>query len=149
MRLRCMRWSRFSWSCKERLLYRGLGVSLLAVSVMAASALAQAKPVCEKLKDLQLPDTSITSAENVAAGPFALPPGMPAPAVEVPAFCRVRGEIKPSSDSHINFEVWMPAAQWNGKFQQIGNGRKSSRRFIKSRQVFPTSMDAPKVGGKR
>ncbi len=121
MRLRCIRWFRFSWSSKESL-YRGLGVSLLAASVMSASALAQAKPVCEKLKDLQLPDTSITSAESVAAGPFALPPGMPAPAVDVPVFCRVRGEIKPTSDSHINFEVWMPAAQWNGKFEQIGNG---------------------------
>jgi Tannase and feruloyl esterase len=40
----------------------------------------------------------------------------------VPAFCRVRGEIKPSPDSHITFEVWMPAAQWNGKFEQLGNG---------------------------
>ena len=42
--------------------------------------------------------------------------------VDVPAFCRVRGEIKPNPDSHIIFEVWMPAAQWNGKFEQMGNG---------------------------
>jgi feruloyl esterase len=47
---------------------------------------------------------------------------MPAPSVDVPAFCRVRGEIKLGSDSHILFEVWMPAEQWNGKFEQLGNG---------------------------
>ena len=30
--------------------------------------------------------------------------------------------IKPTSDSEIKFEVWMPSAGWNGKFQGIGNG---------------------------
>jgi feruloyl esterase len=67
-------------------------------------------------------DTSILSAESVAAGPFTLRPGAPAPSVDVPASCRVRGEMKPSSDSHITFEVWMPAGQWNGKLEQLGNG---------------------------
>jgi feruloyl esterase len=93
------------------------------VSLIAAStAAAQGKLPCEKLKDLSLADASIVSAESIVAGPFALPPGMPAPSVDVPAFCRVRGEIKPSADSHVLFEVWMPAAQWNGKFEQLGNG---------------------------
>jgi len=96
--------------------------SLLASMIAVPPASGQAKPVCENLKDLQLPDASILSAESIAAGPFALPPGMPAKSVDVPDFCRVRGEIKPSPDSHIIFEVWMPAAQWNGKFEQLGNG---------------------------
>jgi hypothetical protein len=30
--------------------------------------------------------------------------------------------LKPSSDSDIKMEVWMPAAGWNGKFQAVGNG---------------------------
>jgi feruloyl esterase len=31
--------------------------------------------------------------------------------------------LKPSSDSFINMELWLPtAAQWNGKFQAVGNG---------------------------
>ena len=77
---------------------------------------------CEKVKQLQLPDTTIISAESVAAGPLPLPPGAPIKSVDVPAFCRVRGEIKPTTDSKIKFEVWMPAAGWNGKFEQLGNG---------------------------
>ena len=31
-------------------------------------------------------------------------------------------KFKPTTDSKINFEVWMPAAGWNGKFEQLGNG---------------------------
>ncbi|PYT91874.1 MAG: tannase/feruloyl esterase family alpha/beta hydrolase, partial [Acidobacteria bacterium] len=38
------------------------------------------------------------------------------------AFCRVTGEIKPTKDSNIKFEVWMPASGWNHKFMGIGNG---------------------------
>ena len=29
--------------------------------------------------------------------------------------------LKPSPDSHIEVEVWLPA-DWNGKFQAVGNG---------------------------
>lgn len=124
MMLRWMRLSVQFSSCSKRFFFsRSVYVLSLGISMIAAlPASAQAKPNCEKLKDLQLPDTSILSAESVAAGPFALPPGLPAPSVDVTAFCRVRGEIKPSSDSHIIFEVWMPAAQWNGRFEQLGNG---------------------------
>ena len=41
---------------------------------------------------------------------------------ELPAFCRVSATLTPSSDSDIKVEVWLPAAQWNGKFQAVGNG---------------------------
>jgi len=92
----------------------GLGLAL------SVSALGQDS--CEKLQQLQLTDTSISSVKNVAAGPFSLPPGSPAPTVDLPAFCRVQAEIKPTADSRIKIEVWMPASGWNGKFEQIGNG---------------------------
>jgi feruloyl esterase len=34
----------------------------------------------------------------------------------------VRATIRPTSDSEIKIEVWMPATGWNGKFQGVGNG---------------------------
>jgi feruloyl esterase len=40
----------------------------------------------------------------------------------LPAFCRVAGIARPTSDSEIHFEVWLPASGWNGKLQQVGNG---------------------------
>jgi feruloyl esterase len=40
----------------------------------------------------------------------------------LPVFCRVVGEVKPTKDSDIKFEVWMPTSDWNGKFMGVGNG---------------------------
>ena len=38
-------------------------------------------------------------------------------------FCRVEGVLKPSADSDVKFEVWLPPeSAWNGKYQGIGNG---------------------------
>ncbi len=77
---------------------------------------------CEGLAELKLPNTTITAAQSVAPGAFTPPAGSAAPYKELPSFCRVAGVIKPTSDSEIKFEVWMPIANWNGKFQGIGNG---------------------------
>jgi len=30
--------------------------------------------------------------------------------------------LKPTADSDIKIEVWMPASGWNGKYQAVGNG---------------------------
>ena len=41
---------------------------------------------------------------------------------ELPDFCRVAATLKPSSDSDIKIEVWLPVANWNRKLQAVGNG---------------------------
>jgi feruloyl esterase len=46
----------------------------------------------------------------------------PNPYKSLPAFCRVQLTDKPSSDSDIKIEVWMPQNGWNGKFEGVGNG---------------------------
>jgi feruloyl esterase len=81
-----------------------------------------AQGACESLVSLVLPHTSITSAAVVPEGPLGGGrAGGPAPIV-VPARCVVKAVTKPSSDSEIRFEVWMPVSGWNGKYQQAGNG---------------------------
>lgn len=105
----------------KSLKYSRRGLMIMYASLAIWPCLANAQQACEKLKDLKLQDTSALSAESIPSGPFALPPGLPAASVDVPAFCRVRGEIMPTPDSLIRFEVWLPA-QWNGKFEQLGNG---------------------------
>ena len=80
---------------------------------------------CESLASLTLPNTTITLAQSVAAGAFAVPGAGAAGGTamsDLPAFCRVAATLKPSSDSDIKIEVWLPAANWNGKFQAVGNG---------------------------
>jgi len=84
---------------------------------------------CESLASLTLPTATITLAKVVDAGAF-MPPapagGTAARPVaafrSLPAFCRVAATLKPSSDSDIKIEVWMPASGWNGRFQGVGNG---------------------------
>jgi Tannase and feruloyl esterase len=90
--------------------------------VAAFGARPAAAQDCEKLAGLRLANTSITAAQSVAPGAFAPPTGSAAPFKDLPGFCRVTGVIKPTPDSDIRFEVWMPSAGWNGKFQGIGNG---------------------------
>jgi Tannase and feruloyl esterase len=99
----------------------------LAATVILSQIAAGAS--CESLTSLKLPDTTIDSAQAVAAGAFAPPPargrGFGKQTVsfkDLPAFCRVTATVKPSSDSDIKIEVWMPAAGWNQKFEADGNG---------------------------
>lgn len=89
-------------------------LTLLTVPTIAGST-------CEELATIKLPNTTISTAQTVAAGTFT-PPGTSVPIKDLPAFCRVAGIIRPTSDSEIKFEVWMPVAAWNGKFHGIGNG---------------------------
>jgi hypothetical protein len=101
-----------------------VGPALLLAAALVAFAPAAKAASCESLSTLKLPNTTITSAQSVAAGGFEMPsPGFERPpAKDTPAFCRVIAEIKPSKDSDIKLEVWMPATGWNGKYQGIGNG---------------------------
>jgi hypothetical protein len=98
---------------------------LLSISIFAAPLAAA---TCDSLADLKLPNTTITSAKTIAAGAFKMPPGVPASPLgapsfkKLPDFCRVEGVLQPSSDSHIEFEVWLPAFKWNGKIHGEGNG---------------------------
>ncbi len=65
-------------------------------------------------------DTSIAKAELVADGSFTAPTGQKIS--DLPEFCRVVGVSKPTADSNINFEVWLPTKTWNGKFLSVGEG---------------------------
>src|SRR6476660_1715929 len=76
---------------------------------------------CANLAALTIPSVTVNAAALVAAGGFT-PPG-PQSALTLPAFCRVEATARPTSDSEIKFEVWIPPADtWNGKFQGVGNG---------------------------
>ncbi|HEY7450862.1 MAG TPA: tannase/feruloyl esterase family alpha/beta hydrolase [Vicinamibacterales bacterium] len=77
---------------------------------------------CESLTALSLKQTTIEVAEVITSGSFALPPPAKRTLTELPTFCRVAAVSKPSSDSHISIEVWMPTVGWNGKFLGVGNG---------------------------
>src|SRR5438034_7903482 len=101
--------------------------AVLLATILLSPAQVRAAP-CESLSSLALPSAMITLAQSVAAGSFTLPGGGRGAAEQnaalkaLPAFCRVAATLRPTSDSDIKIEVWMPVSNWNGKFQAVGNG---------------------------
>src|SRR5262249_51755745 len=101
-------------------------LSCVVLSVLVFSALPVSAASCESLASLKLSDATITLAQSVAAGGFAPAGGGGrgggAQFSDLPAFCRVAATLKPTPDSDIKVEVWLPASNWNGKFEAVGNG---------------------------
>jgi feruloyl esterase len=99
------------------------GIVALALALPAMTAPAGAADSCGGLAKLALPHATITIAASVRAGAFTTDEaGAAGDFAALPAFCRVAATLKPTSDSDIKIEVWLPESGWNGKFQAVGNG---------------------------
>ena len=104
-----------------RMLAGGLFALVLAGGRPAPAVAAAGS--CSDLAKVALPRATITLAAPVQAGAFRPDaPGDAGDFTALPAFCRVAATLKPTSDSDIKIEVWLPASGWNGKFQAVGNG---------------------------
>ncbi|HEV3329535.1 MAG TPA: tannase/feruloyl esterase family alpha/beta hydrolase [Bryobacteraceae bacterium] len=102
-------------------------IAKIALPALLAAALAHTATVtssCESLASIELPNATITAAQTVAAGGFTLQGrgGAATPVADLPSFCRVSATLKPTSDSDIKIEVWLPVSGWNGKLLATGNG---------------------------
>jgi len=112
---------RFWWQGRLRrtrsILTRWFLCLLLVPCLMLACGAASAT-TCESLINLSLPNTTITLAQSYTAGETVS--GTTTAPLDL---CRVAGTVKPGAESNVHFEVWIPAGgDWNGKYQQIGNG---------------------------
>src|SRR3954453_1449730 len=85
----------------------------LALTIAGTAGLADAAADCAGLVSVKLDATAITSASMVS-GPSTIGGAR----VGVP-FCRVEGVARPSPDSEIRFEVWLPAQadKWTGRMK--------------------------------
>src|SRR5437867_8326617 len=132
---------------------------VLAVTMISFAPTPVAAATCESLKSVSLENTTITLAETVAAGQFSLPAAGRGAAQQnvafkqLPAFCRIAATMKPSSDSDIKVEVWLPVSNWNGKYQAVGNGgwagviSYSAMAEALGRGYATSSTDTGHVGG--
>ena len=96
-----------------------------SLAIFLALAPAAFGATCDSLSSLNLPGTTITKVALVPEGSFeapGLPPPQQAAFKRLPEFCRVAATLKPTSDSEIKIEVWLPTANWNGRFLGVGNG---------------------------
>ena len=80
-----------------------------AAVALGAPGLAHAETSCADLAKASLPHAEITRATVEKAGQGEA--------------CRIAVTSRPTKDSDIRIEVWIPLGQaWNGKFVQLGNG---------------------------
>jgi feruloyl esterase len=95
----------------------GIGAAI-ALGLAATSGTAYAALDCASLTSVTPDASTITSATLVTP-----PATIGGAAVTVP-FCRVQGVARPSPDSEIKFEVWLPptAGDWTGRMKVNGTG---------------------------
>ncbi len=106
---------------------------LAAALLLAAGTTAN----CDAIRAMSNPQTIILSAEVVPAGVFTPPSppparagvappaaagGAPVAPEPIPQHCRVKMTLRPTPDSNIYSELWMPTEHWNGKLLVVGNG---------------------------
>ena len=97
-------------------------LALCALTIWSIGAAAHSGD-CGWVIKIKIDHASVTSAEIVTAGSAVRSSGRD----ELPPakfdFCRVLVTSRPTADSEIRFELWVPSGgDWNGKFEQVGNG---------------------------
>jgi feruloyl esterase len=93
------------------------------MAVLAATFVPAAWGVqsCESLAKFASPNVSVTLAKTIGTGSFTAA-GSTRAFPDLPAFCRVAATLKPTFDSDIRTEIWLPISSWNGKFLAVGSG---------------------------
>ena len=105
--------------------WRTVLIQAAGSALLAAAHLGVAQNNCDALKNLTLDGEEIVSAKWVEAGTTQVQLGTPPKSVTVPVkrHCEITAVSRPTTDSVINFTLWLPPPEdWNGKYLQLGSG---------------------------
>ena len=84
-------------------------ILLAGAAAVLAPVAARAETACADMAATTLPHAQVTKAAAETADGKTL--------------CRITVTSRPTADSNIGIEVWIPmGSAWNGKFVQVGNG---------------------------
>jgi feruloyl esterase len=126
----------------------------ISTALLLFSVPLRAMP-CEQLRSQPIPGGAVTRAQLVATGTFQPPSGDLALFRTLPPFCRVAATLRPTTDSEIQVEVWLPEpVAWNGKYEGVGNGgwggslNYSDMATALSRGYASSSTDTGHTGGR-
>jgi feruloyl esterase len=107
--------------------YRKFWAGAVWMAALLAAVMLSAQPLvaavsCASLDGMALAGNGkVTLTQSIPAGPYTAPDGSTYP--NLPAFCRVVAVLKPTANSDINVEVWLPDTPgWNGRLVGTGNG---------------------------
>jgi feruloyl esterase len=96
--------------------------SAIALILLQTSTFAGTPTSCASLQNFSFPNTTITAAQLQPGGPYVAPDAWHLAFTNLPPYCQVSATIKPTSDSNINVQVWMPTDRYNGRYLGTGNG---------------------------
>lgn len=110
---------------------RFVAAGVLAICGSTTSAFASAKD-CTALAGQTVDNAKVTSSAVIPAGSLTLPasgmiPDFADRLKRLPAFCRIHLTARPSSQSHVGIEVWLPLKAWNDRLLGTGNGGGAGR----------------------
>ena len=131
---------------------KALLFGLMAVVAVSPAYGQSAEKRCAELTRVTLDHATVTRA---ALGTVAeLEEMKVSNAAKIPGFCRVQVMDKPSTDSEIVTEIWLPLEGWNGRLRAQGNGGFAGTIYFAAmaetvRQGYATvGTDTGHVGGK-
>jgi feruloyl esterase len=113
--------SRVKTNAKD-ILGRLIGCTVIVIAFTGESS------ACESLSRQRIGSTEVTAAEIIERGAFRVPfesrnsAATNAVLAGLPAFCRVEAVARPTADSSIGIEIWLPESGWNGMLLAVGNG---------------------------
>ncbi|MGJ7916177.1 tannase/feruloyl esterase family alpha/beta hydrolase [Massilia sp. LXY-6] len=103
------------------------------LACIAAAGITMSMPAtaadCQSLSGKRFGGALVVETNNIKP-PFVTASMAPQGVTVTSPFCRVRGLIRPTADSTIYFEVWMPPADaWNGNYQGNAPGGYAGSMF--------------------
>jgi hypothetical protein len=108
---------------KLRVGYFWVLMVMMVGGAVCAAGQAGGGDACARMTAMKLDRATVTSAVVVPEKTaMADAPMGPYRVRVMPAFCRVKVTDRPTADSEIKTEVWLPLAGWNGRLRGIGNG---------------------------
>jgi feruloyl esterase len=75
----------------------------------------------QKIQNLHIKGLTVTDVQLVQEGSYASK-SVAKPFTDLPVFCLVAITLKPTTQSDIKIELWMPRDNWNGRLLGTGNG---------------------------
>lgn len=90
---------------------------LVAALIVASAAPVAAAAECGSLSGKSIGGALVVETNEITP-PFIATSMSPRGVTVTSPFCRVRGLIRPTADSNIYFEVWLPSPdKWNGRYE--------------------------------
>ncbi len=98
--------------------------SILCLTAFEANA-QTSNVLLQEINASNLPGLFITEIQDIPSGSFKVPDGEIK--THLPAFTRIAFTSKPTPESNIRIELWLPKDTWNGRFLGTGNGGGAGR----------------------